>query len=272
MRNASLAALAASPLSALAQEPSSFEKIKARGSLIVAVYQELPPFHVKGKGIEVELAQALADGVGLKLSLMPFAAGEEMSDDLRNMVWRGHYLGFGPADVMLHVPVERPFIQAQRQVQIFGPYWRESVMIARDLSKVPKFESLSDLRGQKIAVPGQSTAGWLMIGAENGAYREQLSTKHEDGVQAAQWLLRGEVAAVAAYRSELQFALKDDKRFAIEPFPQQDAPRSSWAVGMAVKRDATDLARALQASLNSIIEKGQIKQMFANHNVIWQPA
>ncbi|MFO1328447.1 MAG: hypothetical protein U1F56_13900 [Rubrivivax sp.] len=46
-----------------------------------------------------------------------------MNDDLRNMVWRGHYLGFGPADVLMHVPVNRPLMENPR-VEIFAPCWR----------------------------------------------------------------------------------------------------------------------------------------------------
>ncbi|HEY8973596.1 MAG TPA: ABC transporter substrate-binding protein, partial [Burkholderiaceae bacterium] len=113
---------------------TGLEDVKARGTLTVAVYREMPPFHDKGQGIDVDLAAALAGALGVKLSLMPFPAGEDMNDDLRNMVWKGHYLGYGPADVMLHVPVESPLMDANPQVSIFAPYWRDRVMIARDVS------------------------------------------------------------------------------------------------------------------------------------------
>jgi hypothetical protein len=73
-------------------------------------------------GIDIDLARALAGALDLKLSLLPFNADENMNDDLRNMVWKGHYLGYGPADVLMHVPVDRPLMQANPQVQIFAPY------------------------------------------------------------------------------------------------------------------------------------------------------
>ena len=59
--------------------------VKARGTLTVAVYRDMPPFHDHGQGIDVDLAGALAESLGVKLSLMPFPAGEDMNDDLRNM-------------------------------------------------------------------------------------------------------------------------------------------------------------------------------------------
>ena len=264
---------AASTTSALAQAPdgaSALEKVRARGRLIVGVYQELPPFHVDGKGIEVELARALANGLGVQPSVLPFAAGENMSDDLRNMVWRGHYLGWGPADVLLHVPVDRPLIESSPQVEIFGPYWRERVVIARDLSVIPKLDSLDDLKNRRIAVPGLSLAGWLMIGAENGRLREQLQTDMGNGVDAAQMLRRGEVPVAAGLRSELESILRDDPRYAITPLPIPRAPRDGWAVGMAVKRSATDLARALQGSLNDLAEQGRLREIFATGGLAWQ--
>jgi ABC-type amino acid transport substrate-binding protein len=48
------------------------------------------------------------------------------------------------------------------------------------------------------------------------------------------------------------------------------APKDGWAVGMAVKKDATDLAEALQGALNNLAEKGELKAMFARANLAWQ--
>ncbi|HQC97391.1 MAG TPA: ABC transporter substrate-binding protein, partial [Aquabacterium sp.] len=101
---AGAAVLAGAALPALAQDKPALQRIQERGTLVVGVYNDLPPFNSGGKGIDVALAEALAKALGVKLSLLPFNAGEDMGDDLRNMVWRGHYLGFGPADVLLHVP------------------------------------------------------------------------------------------------------------------------------------------------------------------------
>jgi ABC-type amino acid transport substrate-binding protein len=245
------------------------DKIKARGTLSVALYNDMPPFHDGGKGIDVELAAALAQALGVKLSMLPFPAGEAMNDDLRNMIWKGHYLGYGPADVLLHVPVERPLMLENPQVSIFGPYWRERVAIARRLDKLPTLESLSQLGKAQVAVPGLSLAGWLLIGADNGAYKEQLHTKLKDGVDAAQSLQRGEVDAAAGNLSELQSVLRGDARFAIEPLPSPRVSRDGWAVGMAVKKDATELAQALQGALNELSKGGQLAAMFERHNVTW---
>jgi ABC-type amino acid transport substrate-binding protein len=263
------ALLAGAALPAPAQDKPALQRLKERGTLVVGVYNELPPFHAGGQGIEVGLATALARALDLKPTLLPFNAGEDMNDDLRNMVWRGHYLGFGPADVLLHVPVDRPLMAANPRVSIFGPYYRERVMVARDLSKAPRMDSLDDFGRQKIAVPGQSLAGWLLIGADSGKYREQLVTKLKDGTAAAAALQRGEVVAAAGHASELESVLAGEARFAIEPLP---LPRmkDGWAVGMAVKKESDDLARALQAAVSTLNENGETARLFAAAKVSWR--
>ena len=264
-------AAAAATGSTLAAE-SSLAAIKSRGTLVVAVYRDMPPFHDRGQGIDVDLAAALADTLGVKLSLLPFQADENMDDDLRNMVWKGHYLGFGPADVMLHVPVAAPLMEANPQVRIFAPYWRDRVMIARRVDQLPHLETLAQLNGKSVAVPGQTLAGWLMIGADGGAYKQQLTTTFKDGVEAAQALQRGEFAAAAGLQSELESVLGGDPRFVITPLPTLSNSREGWAVGLAVKKDAGELATALQGAVDGLIADKRMQQIFSKGNVAWRAA
>lgn len=251
---------------------AALDRIRDRGTLTVALYQDMPPFHVAGQGIDVQIAQALAQSLGMKASSMPFNADENMNDDLRNMVWKGHYLGYGPADVLLHVPVDRPLMDATPQVNILAPYYRERIVVARQLDRLPQLEGLSALGDARVAVAGQSLAGWLMIGADSGAYRNQLATQWKDGVEAARALQRGEFAAAAGMASEMESVLRGDPRFAIAPIPVPRAPHDGWAVGMAVKKDATDLAQALQAAMNELAASGQLRKIFEGANVAWRAA
>lgn len=252
-------------------EPDPMDKIRKRGSLLVGLYTDMPPFHVSGAGIDVDLAKALADELGLKLSVLPFPAGENMEDDLRNMVWKGHYLGYGPADVLLHVPVNPALMNGNPQVEIFGPYYRERLAMARNLEKVPVLDAMSRIAGLPVAVPGQSLSGWLLLGAENGAYREQMQTRWADGAEAAQALMRGDVPLAAGMVSELESVVRGDKRFAIEPLPLPRAPRDGWAVGMAVKKNSTQLAKALQGAVNNLVANGKMAEIFARYSVSWKP-
>jgi polar amino acid transport system substrate-binding protein len=246
------------------------QRVRERGALAVGLYNDMPPFHAAGAGVDVELARALADALGVRLTLLPFNADDNMNDDLRNMVWRGHYLGYGPADMLLHVPVDRPLMEHNPRVRIFAPYFRERVMIARRLERVPQLDRLAQLGEQPVAVAGQSLAGWLMLGADEGAYRRQLDTQHKQGAQAAQALARGEAAAAVGLASELESVLRGDARFAITPLPVPRAPRDGWAVGMAVKRDASELSEALAQSVSELAASGRLQQIFERANVSWR--
>ena len=76
----------------------------------------------------------------------------------------------------------------------------------------------------------------------------------------------------AGLASELESELRGDARFAIEPMPTPRAPREGWANGLAVKRDATDLAQVLQEAMNQLGQSGRLGAIFARHNVAWRAA
>ncbi|MDB5759093.1 MAG: amino acid transporter substrate-binding protein, partial [Burkholderia sp.] len=162
-----LAAIAlAMPLSAWAD----MAKIKQSGSLKVAVYKDMAPFSSEAGGIDVDIADALAKKLGLKLVLLPFPAGEELGDDLRNMVWKGHYLGYGPADLMLHVPVDKRLMAQQDKVEIFAPYYRETVRLVRSKEAVPRYDGLDSMLGRDIGVEKVSLAAGLLLGEGDGKF------------------------------------------------------------------------------------------------------
>ena len=117
-----LKALAALPMSlALPAWADGLETLRQRGRLRIAVYNDFPPYSIGGgKGIDADLGRAIAAKLGLAAEIVGFNADEDMNDDLRNMVWKGHYLGTQPADLMLHVPVDE-CLPGQRQGPHFGP-------------------------------------------------------------------------------------------------------------------------------------------------------
>ena len=65
---------------------------RGEGGLRIAVYTEHAPFSDEGKGVDVDLGNALAAKLALPAEIIPFKDGESVDDDLRNMVWKGYYL------------------------------------------------------------------------------------------------------------------------------------------------------------------------------------
>lgn len=254
------AALLAAPARA------DWQKIQQSGTLKVAVYNEFAPFSDDGAGIDVDLAAALAARLGLKLSLLPFPAGENLNDDLRNMVWKGHYLGYGPADVMLHVPVDNRLMAENPQVKIFAPYHVETVRMVRNVATVPTLDTLDALAGKKIGVEKVSIAAMVMLGEGDGRFRDNVRI-YPTATEAVRALKQGELDAVLANRSEIEGVMRGDPAFPLQDIAFQRLPRAGWAVGLAVRKDDGEMALKLQAAINDMAANGELKAIFARHGV-----
>ena len=265
-RRRSVLALACAGLLCATPAHADWQKIVQSGTLKVAVYNEFQPFSDQGAGIDVDLAAALANKLGLKLSLLPFPAGENVGDDLRNMVWKGHYLGYGPADVMLHVPVDNRLMAENEQVKIFAPYYVETVRMVRSVKSVPALDSLDALAGKKIGVEKVSIAAMVMLGEGNGRFRDDVRI-YPTATEAVQALKKGELDAVLANRSEIESVMQGDPAFPLADIGFQRLPRSGWAVGLAVRKDDVEMAQKLQAAINAMVANGELKAIFAKHGV-----
>jgi cystine transport system substrate-binding protein len=260
------ASLACAALTMPALARADWKKIQDSGHLKVAVYNEFLPFSDKGEGIDVDLAQALSAKLGLKLTLLPFPAGENLDDDLRNMVWKGHYLGYGPADVMLHVPVDQRLMAANDKVRIFAPYHVEAVRLVRSAKTVPVFDGLDSLVGKTIGVEKVSIAAMVMLGEDGGKFRDQVRI-YPTAIEAVQALKAGKLDAVLANRSEIEAVMKGDSAFPLQEVAFQRLPRNGWAVGLAVRKDDSEIAEKLQAAITEMGANGELKAIFAKHGV-----
>lgn len=256
-------------------ELTGLEKIQASGTLKVAVYKDNAPFSDGPadamKGVDIELAAALARQMKLKLALLPFDAGERMNDDLRNMVWRGHYLGYGPADVMLHVPVDKYLINENRQTLIFAPYMRQVQVLLRDTAVLPEaINSPADLKGVKLAAErGTGSAGALM-GHQSGELLAQVSL-YSTGVQAAQAVLDGKAAAAYVMRAQAENALAQtppgSRHWAMSALPLNGLPSNGWPLGMAIKAGSKDLGQALEKALQALRDSGELLAIFKRNGM-----
>jgi polar amino acid transport system substrate-binding protein len=257
----------------LAQEPTPMQKIKARGTLKVAVYKENAPYsdgpNSDVRGLDVSIAKALAAKLNLQLALLPFDAGENMNDDLRNMVWKGHYLGYGPADVMIHVPVDRYLMNENKQVLIFGAYVREHLVVLHSKTKIDNVQNPQDLVGKSIAVEKGSGAASAMMGYQGGLVREKVSI-FKDGMDAAKAVIAGQMDAAYVSRAQAEAAIhatgsKGDWLLSSISLP--GVMPAGWPLGMAVKADNKELATALDDALNALRQSGELLKVFQSHGL-----
>lgn len=251
---------------ASAQQAYDLPEVLSRGQLRVAFYKEFAPFSDDGKGIDVDIAQLLAAKLGVKLVPMWFDADESMDDDLRNMVWKGHYLGYGPADMMIHVPVDREYMAKNDKVSFFAPYYRERFAIARNTERISKLDSMEPFRTAKIGVEGGSYPDTVLLSADAGAYRGSV-VHFKSTSEALQALKAGEVSAVMAMQGELEAGVHGLKGFEVSEPPLPLINRRQWPLGMAVKAGNDELAKALQKSMNELVTEGKIAALFERYGV-----
>src|SRR5690349_19946425 len=98
----------------------NYNEMIAAGELKVAVYKDFAPYSFEQagqpRGVDVELAQALAKALGVRLTLIWAPPGEKLDDDLRDYIWRAssfhnHLL----ADLMMRVLYERDYAQSRNE-------------------------------------------------------------------------------------------------------------------------------------------------------------
>jgi ABC-type amino acid transport substrate-binding protein len=261
-------AAAALALAGAAMLPAKadWNKLQQTGAVKVAVYNEFAPFSDHGAGIDIDLAEALAKKLKLRLTLLPFPAGENLGDDLRNMVWKGHYLGYGPAHVLRHVPVDTRRMAENAKVRIFAPYHVEAVRLVRSAQAIPAFDSIDALAGKRVGVEQISIAAMVLLGEGNGRFRDDVRI-FPTAAAALQELKAGRLDAVLANRSEIEAVFQGDPAFPLEQATFQRLPRNGWAVGMAVRKDDEDVARLLQAAVIEMRASGELQAIFAKHGV-----
>ncbi len=253
------------------QADEQMDTIRKRGRLQVAVYNNFPPYSDAGKGIDVELGQALAAKLGLQAEIIGFMADENMSDDLRNMVWKGHYLRGNPADVMMRIPVDTEFAKANDKVRIFAPYHHEVMGMARIAKRIPAPSgsaaiALEVFTREKIGVEVDTLAASFLGSVLHGRLRSNVV--HFRSIrEAAKALGEDSISAIMAPLGELDGALAGDTRFAIDEAKLGELSPRSWPVGMAVKAEADDLAAALSGALSELQKDGTVAAIFKRHGV-----
>lgn len=273
--------LQALALSALAASSSAFaaplEKVKDLGVLRVGLYADNRPWSWdqggKVAGIDADIARALAEALGVRADVQLFFAGEDISDDLRNVVWRGGLLGFQPCDVMLHVPFERQLMQAEDNVVFLAPYYRETIGAAcsRDGGNCEAVPAA--FKGRPITVELASIPDFYLLGHAGGVLAKDL-VHVPTGYAAAAALADGSAEFTVATTAQIEAAIADHADAGIKqrkgPLPMMMSP--GWDIGIAVKENSRTLGFRLEEILEQMVADGRMAAIFKSHGVTWKPA
>ncbi|MGB0682249.1 MAG: transporter substrate-binding domain-containing protein [Magnetovibrionaceae bacterium] len=255
----------------------TFDEIQDRGSIGIAVYRDFPPFsyreskHGPVKGIDVEIARLIAEGLEVELEIYELTADETVDDDLRNAIWKGHYLGSRIASVMMHVPYDREMDHRNEFVVLLGPYYNEDVVLASDPEKVGKNATLAPFRFEPIAVELDSIADHYLSGAFGGAIRPNVK-HYRYFEQAAEAALKGETAGLMGPRSQVERGIQPKaEAFDVNKVPMPGMMKSEWLVGVAVSHKTRQLGYAVGDILSQRVKDGSIKDIFEAHGLTYIP-
>jgi len=264
------ALLLANPLYA-----GTLEEVKAKGVLSVSLYKEFPPYSFvtegKQQGVDVAIAEALAQKLGVKSEIRLVGADENVEDDLRNNVWKGHYLGGGVTDVMMHMPYDNAFSEKDK-IKFVAPYQLEQVTFAFDTNKVGKHPTLANFTSEPIGVEIDTLSDFYLLEAMQGQISKNI--RHFPNLtQAAEALKKGEIAGMMGPRGEIEGVLAErSDAIQIQGLITPGLGRSSWAMGVAVKAENADLATAVDGAMAEMVKDGTVKKIFEQHKLSYNPA
>ncbi len=262
----------------------AYDDIIDSGVLKVAMYERFPPYSFiadgEPRGVDVELANALAERLGLKVELLWVTPDETLDDDLRNFIWKGHYLRPNVlADVMMRVPYDREFAYKQNElgelinelVVMFGPYQRERWQSAYDDRRVKALASVGVLRYHPVGVEVESVPSFYLASVFNGSIAKMLH--HYPTAQAAFAAMRaGEVDATMAMRGEIDWLLHETRdshlRLGENAYPNMG--KQAWDLGMAVHESNRQLAYALEGELETLIRDGDVERLYARYGLRYE--
>ncbi len=248
------------------------DEVRERGVLRIAVYNDYQPFSFKQKsrisGVDVDIAEAIGKLLGVPVSLMPFTADESVGDDLRNMVWKGHYLGSGTADIMMHVPVDPVLAADNDRVQIFAPYFRERIAVVYDGKVIEQLSGLNTFRTHKVGVELDTLADHYLTSIYGGALRGNVA-HYMSADEAVAAMRRGEVNAVMGPLSHVEGVLsgKDADRFRTAQMSLEGVAVSYWDVGVAVRSGKEEFAKTVSTVMESLRRDGTIENIFKQHGL-----
>lgn len=250
-------------------EPLDLPAIKEKGVIRIALYKDYPPYSANNGGIDYEVAGAIAKKLGVRLDPIWFDADENVDDDLRNMVWKGHYLGIGPADAMIHAPIDPELARRNDRVKLVAPYYRDKLELVRDVERLPQIDDMAFLKDMYIGAEEASLASIVLLSIEGGRYRDRI--RHfKNATQAIAAMQRGEVVAVLGQHGEVQGLSKGEAKARYSQLPLPGAlVNRQWVVGMAVKANHDALAKAIETAMTELAAEGELEKIFARHGVAY---
>ena len=262
----------------------SIDDIKKSGEIIIAVYEDFPPYSFmennKPKGIDIDLGLEIAKSLNVKAKWYFTGSDESLSDDLRNTIWKGNLIHKTKADVMLRIPYDYDYLRITDKstgqletdmVSIKGPYQSEKWIIATHKKVIPEIKTLAIFTYHKIGVEVDTLPDLHLSGFARGLFRNNI--KHYTNFsKAIEDFKLGKIDAIAGLKSQLEYLLEyhknKDKYYLTDNIPQM---KSSWDLATATASNYKELSYHIDGVIQKAYETKKIEKIFKKYHVQYLP-
>lgn len=259
----------------------TYDIVIESGYLSVGVYRDFPPYSYEKEGeavgVDIDIGKRVAEGLGVEFRVHWITPDETLDDDLRNNIWKGHYLAKRRiADVMLRVPYDKQYAYMRDstgevindQVVMFAPYQQEQWQIAFDPDDIESVETIAVFQYHPIGVEVDTLPATYLTSAFAGQLRG--NTHHFANMsQAFKAMVDDEVSAVMGMRAEIdhELGIHSGRGFEAAGNGFPGMVRQAWDVGMAVKHTHRQLGYAIEEIVDRMVREGEIAEIFYRHGL-----
>ena len=217
------------------------------GKLIMSTNAAFPPYEStddNGKyiGIDIEVAQAIADKLGLELMIdnMEFTAALEAAQK-------------GKSDMVMAGVTVTP---DREMVMDFSNSYATGVQVVI-VPEGSDIKSPDDLEGKKIGTQ-MGTTGYLYCSdtPDNGGYGEENVVAYDNGITAVQALLKGQIDCIVIDNAPAQAFVKENSGLKIL---ETEFVVENYAIGFA--KGNTALKEAVNKALAELIADGTVQKI-----------
>lgn len=261
----------------------SLEDIKKSGDIVVAVYENFPPYSYiengVAKGIDIDIAKEISKKLGVKPIWYWTGSDESLEDDLRNLIWKGNLIHKNRTDVMFRVPYDYDFIRQTDKstgeldndlVIMKSPYHSERWVIATNKKAIPEIRNLAVFKYHTIGVEIDTLPDSYLTSSFRGALKSNV--KHYLNIfDAIKDLKEGKIDAVAGLQSQLEFGLdyyKNKDHFYMSK--KLEYVKSVWDLGVAVRTDFRALSYKIDGYMKELHQEKIIEKIFEKYHVKYQ--
>ncbi|MGY3439331.1 MULTISPECIES: substrate-binding periplasmic protein [unclassified Marinovum] len=246
------------------------DQIIEQGHMLFAVYEDYPPYSWeeagKPRGVDIEIAQLIAEEIGVTPRFHFVAAAENLDADLRFNLWQGALIGGKIANVMMRVPYDSAFKCRVEQVVFTGQYAGEGIAIAYDEAAYPEEKPVpAYFRFDTVAVENDSISDFYLTQLVGPTHIRRYPTM--TGVMAA--LASGEVKAAMGPLAQLEYGASAG--IGVHQPPLVGFSVGDWTLGVGVNFRYRPLGYAVDDAVYAGLADGRIAAIYESYGLTHQP-